>query len=95
MATYYHDTPEGRIPFTPEQEAQRDAEIAAWEAGESDRKASAIREERNRLLTESDWRALTDQTLTDEWRDYRQALRDISSQEGFPDSVVWPTVPAS
>lgn len=93
MAKYYHDTPEGRIPFTPEQEAQRDAEIAAWEAGESDRKAAAIREERNKLLTATDWRALADQTLSDEWRDYRQALRDISSQETFPDEVIWPTEP--
>lgn len=93
MSKYYHDTPEGRIPFTPEQEAQRDAEIAAWEAGESDRKAAAIREERNKLLTATDWRALTDQTLSDEWQNYRQALRDISSQEAFPDEVIWPQAP--
>lgn len=95
MSKYYHDTPEGRIPFTPEQEAQRDAEIAAWEAGESDRKAAAIREERNKLLSATDWRALADQTLADEWRDYRQSLRDISSQPGFPDQVTWPTVPTA
>ena len=93
MAKYYHDTPEGRIPFTPEQEAQRDAEIAAWEAGESDRKAAAIREERNKLLTATDWRALADQTLSDEWQNYRQALRDISSQASFPDEVAWPQAP--
>lgn len=93
MAKYYHDTPEGRIPFTPEEEARRDAEIAAWEAGASDRKAASIREERNKLLSATDWRALADQTLSNEWRDYRQALRDISSQETFPDEVVWPTEP--
>lgn len=93
MSKYYHDTPEGRIPFTPEQEAQRDAEIAAWEAEESERKAAAIREERNKLITATDWRALADQTLSDEWRDYRQALRDISSQETFPDEVIWPQTP--
>lgn len=93
--TRYKATPEGTFPFTPEEEAEWDAASEQFIVINSLRKASAIREERNRLLTESDWRALTDQTLSDEWRDYRQALRDISSQETFPDSVIWPTVPAS
>lgn len=95
MAKYYHDTPEGKVPFTPEQEAQRDAEIAAWEAGESDRKAEAIRTERNKLLSETDWRASSDLVLSDSWKSYRQELRDITSQPTFPDEVIWPTKPVS
>lgn len=91
--TRYKSTPDGNIPFTPEEEAEWDALVVEAAVQAPLRKASAIREERNRLLTESDWRALTDQTLTDEWRDYRQALRDISSQEGFPESVAWPQKP--
>ena len=93
MAKYYHDTPEGRIPFTPEQEAQRDAEIAAWEAGASERKEEEIRQKRNELLKETDWMALSDVTITDSWKTYRQELRDITSQPTFPDEVTWPTKP--
>jgi len=91
--TLYHATENGIIPFTQEEEAQALIEQQEYLAKEVTKKASSIREERNRLLTESDWRALADQTLTDEWRDYRQALRDISSQEGFPESVAWPQKP--
>lgn len=102
MAKYFHDTPEGRIAFTPEQEAQRDAEIAAWEAGANDRKAAEIRTERDRLLAETDWvslRALDASSdglgiqLPTVWVDYRQALRDITAQPNFPNEVVWPTKP--
>ena len=52
-----------------------------------------IRRERNRLLSETDWMALSDNTMTTEWASYRQALRDITSQEGFPYNVEWPTKP--
>jgi len=37
--------------------------------------------------------ALSDNTLTPEWSTYRQALRDITEQEGFPYQVTWPTKP--
>lgn len=46
------------------------------------------------LLAETDWCALSDVTMSDEMRSYRQALRDITKQEGFPFSVVWPEKPA-
>jgi hypothetical protein len=52
-----------------------------------------IREHRDGLLQETDWMALSDNTMTPEWATYRQALRDITSQEGFPYSVTWPTKP--
>lgn len=52
-----------------------------------------IREKRNDLLQETDWMALTDNTLTTEWAAYRQLLRDLPQQEGFPDAVVWPAKP--
>jgi hypothetical protein len=55
--------------------------------------ASNVRSERNRRLTETDWMALSDNTITQEWADYRQALRDLTSQEGFPFDAVWPTKP--
>jgi len=49
--------------------------------------------ERNNLLKQTDWWASTDLTMTDAQTAYRQALRDITAQEGFPDSVVWPIKP--
>jgi hypothetical protein len=52
-----------------------------------------IRRERSRLLQETDWMALSDNTMTAEWASYRQALRDITSQGGFPYAVEWPTKP--
>lgn len=48
---------------------------------------------RNNLLAETDWWANSDRTMTQAEIDYRQALRDITSQAGFPDNVTWPTKP--
>lgn len=56
-----------------------------------------VRADRNTRLAVTDWTQLPDAQLTDEqkaaWATYRQALRDIPSQEGFPDSVTFPTAP--
>lgn len=54
---------------------------------------SLIRERREKLLAATDWMALSDVTMSAEMTTYRQALRDISSQSGFPYSVTWPTDP--
>lgn len=55
--------------------------------------AESVRSQRNTLLAETDWMALSDNTLTPEWAAYRQALRDITEQVGFPENVTWPTQP--
>ena len=52
-----------------------------------------VRLKRNRLLSDTDWMALSDNTMSPAWASYRQALRDITAQEGFPYSVNWPTKP--
>lgn len=52
-----------------------------------------VRNQRERLLSATDWMALSDNTMTPAWASYRQALRDITAQEGFPYSVIWPTKP--
>ena len=54
-----------------------------------------IRAKRNSLLAETDYLALSDNTLSSDMAAYRQALRDITSQSGFPASVTWPTKPFS
>ncbi len=64
--------------------------------------AKVVRAKRNSALAACDWIAIRQAdagTLTDtqwaEWKIYRQALRDIPSQSGFPAVVAWPTAPAS
>ena len=58
-----------------------------------DQAEDAVRNKRDRLLSDTDWMALSDNTMTLEWASYRQALRDITTQEGFPFSVDWPAKP--
>ena len=53
-----------------------------------------IRMERDRLLEETDFYALPDVTMSSEMTTYRQALRDLPAQEGFPDTITWPTKPS-
>ena len=92
--TRYHATPNGNVPFTPEEEAEWDAKEAAYAAGANDRAAAEIRTERDAKLTESDWTQVADAPVDQTaWATYRQALRDIPSQAGFPNEVVWPIEP--
>ncbi len=55
--------------------------------------ATSIRNERNRKLSETDWRFRSDLTPSPAWIDYCQALRDVPTQAGFPWDVTWPTQP--
>jgi hypothetical protein len=60
------------------------------------KKAEDIRLQRNRLVEESDWTQIADAPVNKtKWATYRQALRDIPSQEGFPLEVVWPDPPTA
>ena len=58
-----------------------------------------LRQERTQLLAQSDWMANSDVTMTEEWRVYRQALRDITTQtpsldeNGQLTGIIWPTPP--
>jgi len=54
--------------------------------------AETARAKRNQLLVASDSMALADR-ITDDWRTYRQLLRDVPLQSGFPKSVTWPNEP--
>ena len=85
-----------QVELTPEEIAARQAEEAAWEAGAFDRAMANLRQDRNRKLSETDHYALSDQTLSDDMRTYRQDLRDIT--EGLTtveevNAVVFPTKP--
>lgn len=55
--------------------------------------ADEARAERNTLLSKSDWMAVTDRTMTGLEIAYRQGLRDVPQQAGFPKTVTWPNKP--
>ena len=57
-------------------------------------KAEVVRFHRNMYLSSCDWTQVADAPVDKAaWAIYRQALRDITSQKGFPENVVWPTKP--
>ena len=81
------------MDFTPEEETQRDAEEKIWADGAAAREMDDIRNHRNSLLTETDWMGNPDVTMSDEWKTYRQALRDIPASNTIYENVTWPTKP--
>ena len=96
----HHNINGVQVPFTAEEEAQRDAEEQAWNDGAFDRAIADLRQRRNKLLQESDWTVLSDNTLTNvqrtSWMNYRTELRNIT--EGLStienvNSVVFPNTP--
>ena len=71
------------ISASPEEIAQREAS-----------QGQNIRLQRNQKLAESDWTQLADSAVDKQaWAVYRQALRDVPAQAGFPWEVVWPEKP--
>ena len=76
-----------------------DEEIAEYNASQPTeaeilaQKWEVIRADRNGRLAATDWRASSNLTLSDEWKAYRQALRDVPTQSD-PDNIAWPTEPS-
>ena len=67
------------VEMTAEEVAERQAEETAWSDGAFDRAINKLRIKRNNLLTDTDWMANSDVTMSDDWKTYRQALRDLPS----------------
>ena len=95
VVTEPHDAPEGSqvkwdgsawameaIPVEPEPEEPEPTPLDV-----------VVRSERDNLLAATDWTANSDVTMSDAMREYRQALRDVPSQAGFPNDVTWPVKP--
>jgi hypothetical protein len=91
--TRYKATPDGNVPFTPEEEAEWDVQEAEHAAGADDRAAAEIRTERDAKLAATDFHGLTDTVMSEAMTTYRQALRDVPEQDGFPHEVTWPDSP--
>ena len=52
-----------------------------------------LRSQRDKLLAETDWMALPDVTMSDEWKTYRQELRDVPASNTVYENVTWPVKP--
>ena len=85
------------IQLTADEETARDNEEAAWAAGEDDRALASMREDRNRLLADTDWYGVSDLTMSADMTTYRQDLRDLpagKTTKAHVDAATWPTKPA-
>ena len=92
----HHNINGVQVPFTAEEEAQRDAEEQAWNDGAFDRAMADLRQRRDSLLKATDYLALSDNTLSADMTTYRQDLRDITDGLTTIDqvnAVTWPTKP--
>jgi hypothetical protein len=70
-------------------------EMSEFEKNEkSQLKATEVRRKRNQMLADSDWTQISDSPVDKQpWAAYRQLLRDITDQEGFPYNINWPVTP--
>ena len=87
-----------KVQFTAEEETLRDAEELEWSNGVFDRAMEDLRAKRNRFLAETDFYALSDLTMSDEMKNYRQELRDLTNgltTAEQVEAVIWPTKPGT
>jgi hypothetical protein len=75
------------LPLAPEIVSENEAQALQQQGAQ-------VRANRNQLLQQSDWTQVIDAKVNQiAWATYRQALRDITSQPGFPWEIIWPTQP--
>ena len=94
-----YDLTTGEIKQRPKRPSRAhvwDTETATWKLDNAKAEAQA-RATRNSKLAQSDWTQLEDapKAQQSQWRAYRQALRDVTKQPGWPTDVDWPQSPAS
>lgn len=69
------------------------ADEAEYKARKDAEQAQNVRQQRNEMLSKTDWRFRSDMTPSQDWINYCQALRDVPTQSGFPWKINWPTEP--
>ena len=78
-------------PVFTDGETTASEQEAAYKASKDAEQAKSVRTSRNDKLKECDWTQITDATADKAtWATYRQALRDVTSQPGFPWAITWP-----
>ena len=82
------------IPPKPTQDHQYNYQTNQWEV-DLEKVAERVKAIRNKLLADCDWTQLPDvpEPTRSAWLSYRQSLRDITIQDGYPTAVIWPTPP--
>ena len=83
--------------MTDAEQAEYDARNTAWTDDAPNRRMVDLRKQRDKLLAETDYMALGDVTLSDAWKTYRQALRDITDTTPSDDAlsnITFPTKPS-
>lgn len=84
------------VEMTDAEQKEFDDRNTAWENDAPNRRMTELRRQRNVLLAETDYMALGDVTMTDAWKTYRQALRDITKQTPTDiklSNITFPTKP--
>jgi hypothetical protein len=104
LKSYYKNNEFKELPEKPSNYHIWNLETEQWQEPENyqqllfDEAASKVKQERQRLLTATDWTdtvsASTRLENYNAWQFYRQQLRDITTQEGYPFNVIWPTQPS-
>ena len=92
----YHNINGEKVQFTAEEETAQDAVEATWAEQAPARALDRLRQKRNALLKETDFYALSDVTMSDDMKTYRQNLRDLPDGKDTVDkcdNVTWPTKP--
>jgi len=92
----YHNINGNKVQFTAAEETARDNEEAAWANAAPARALADLRQRRNRLLAETDYLALSDNTLSDDMKTYRKDLRDLPAGKDTVkkcEDATWPTKP--
>ena len=92
----YHNINGENVQFTAAEETARDNEETAWANAAPARALATLRNERNRLLAETDFYGNSDVTMSDDMTTYRQALRDLPAGKDTVDkcnNATWPTKP--
>ena len=93
----FHNFEGKLVQFTNAEEAELAAKKQAWIDGAAARAWKALRLERDNKIAKSDWRANSDVTMSDAWKTYRQALRDLPStlnDTTVQETITWPEEPS-
>ena len=93
----FHNFEGKLVQFTNAEEAELAAKKQSWIDGAAARAWQALRRERDNKIVKSDWRANSDVAMSDAWKTYRQALRDLPStlnDTTVQETITWPDEPS-
>tara|TARA_R110002012_G_C11517478_1_gene599093 strand:+ start:658 stop:951 length:294 start_codon:yes stop_codon:yes gene_type:complete len=97
MANGYRMVDDKLVQLTDAEQKEFDDNNTAWENDAPNRRMVELRRQRDMLLAETDWMGNQDVTISNAWKTYRQALRDITSQTPSDDTlsnITFPTKPS-